>query len=399
MDPTRHAPAFVARVFIVLIVAATMTLTVGVGDAAAAPTWTIQSTPNPTGAKGTTLRAVDCPAATACTAVGDYTSSSDANLSLAERWNGSSWVIQPTPNPAGGTNNRFNAVSCPTTAVCTAVGRTYNAGNGQYSLVERWNGTSWVLQSAPRPTGSILTEFFGVSCATATSCIAVGEYRNASNTYLTLAERWNGTSWTIKSTPNPAGATFPTLQAVSCTSATACTAVGTYTNASGTDVTLAERWNGTTWVIQPTPNHAGATGSYLQGVSCTSATACTATGGYFNSAGTLLTLAERWNGSTWTIQSTPNRTGATENYLYAVSCTSATACTATGSDQNSSNITVTLVEQWNGTAWVIKPSPNPVGAAVSALYSVSCSAAAVCTATGESRTSTGVFKTLAERYA
>jgi hypothetical protein len=44
------------------------------------------------------------------------------------------------------------------------------------------------------------------------------------------------------------------LYGVSCTSATACTAVGYYTNSGGTDVTLAEGWNGTSWAIQVTPS-------------------------------------------------------------------------------------------------------------------------------------------------
>ena len=51
------------------------------------------------------------------------------------------------------------------------------------------------------------------------------------------------------------------LDSVSCSSATACTAVGEVSpsvNASGNHVTLAERWNGTTWVIQPTPGNPAA---------------------------------------------------------------------------------------------------------------------------------------------
>jgi hypothetical protein len=68
---------------------------------------------------------------------------------------------------------------------------------------------------------------------------------------------------------------------VSCTSATACTAVGHYQNGAGTRVTLAERWDGTSWTIQPTPslspNYFYTT---LSGVSCTSATACTAVGAH-----------------------------------------------------------------------------------------------------------------------
>jgi hypothetical protein len=104
-----------------------------------------------------------------------------------------------------------------------------------------------------------------------------------------LAERWNGTSWVIQ--PNPAGANGIVLSAVSCTGAAACTAVG----GAGT-ATLAERWNGSSWVIQHMPTPSGANGSGLSSVSCTAVTACTAVGSYIDSSATSVTLAERYSG-------------------------------------------------------------------------------------------------------
>jgi len=81
----------------------------------------------------------------------------------------------------------------------------------------------------------------GVSCKSATSCTAVGYYVNDS-TSVTLAERWNGTSWTIQSTPNPTGGSLLQLNGVSCTSTVACTAVGQYI-ITRVQVTLAERYS------------------------------------------------------------------------------------------------------------------------------------------------------------
>ena len=86
-----------------------------------------------------------------------------------------------------------------------------------------------------------------------------------------------GAGWSVVPSPNPQ-VPQGSLSGVSCTSASACTAVGDYTNTTGTRVTLAERWNGTSWTIQSTPNPTGAKGSSLSGVSCTSASACTAVG-------------------------------------------------------------------------------------------------------------------------
>ncbi len=121
--------------------------------------------------------------------------------------------------------------------------------------------------------------------------------------------------------------------------------------------TLAEAWDGTNWKILPTPNPAGATGSQLNGVSCTSPTACTAVGYYFNSAGDAVPLAERWDGSSWTIQTTPNNGADPFSGLYGVSCTSATACTAVGASVDV-NVAATLGERWDGTSWTIEPTPN-----------------------------------------
>ena len=81
-----------------------------------------------------------------------------------------------------------------------------------------------------------------------------------------------------------------------CASASACTAFGS----SHDQQTFAERWNGTRWTIQPTPT-APSTLDLNEGefgVSCPSASTCTAVGSYrLNSQGfNAETLAERWNG-------------------------------------------------------------------------------------------------------
>lgn len=55
---------------------------------------------------------------------------------------------------------------------------------------------------------------------------------------LTLAEAWDGTSWSIQPTVNPAG--FSELSGVACRSAGVCTAVGFVTKPSGKTQTLAE---------------------------------------------------------------------------------------------------------------------------------------------------------------
>ena len=184
---------------------------------------------------------------------------------------------------------------------------------------------------------------------------------------------------------------------MSCPSATACTAAG-FTETGSTTKTLAELWNGSTWAIQPAPTPAGSPSADLWAVSCSSATACTAVGDYENSSFFLVPLAERWNGSTWKTQSIPSPTAsATELALYGVSCPSSTACTAVGSYVNSSGTDKIFAEDWNGTMWAIQSTPSPAGN-VPTFNGVSCSKVTACTAAGDYQTSSGVQKTLAERY-
>jgi hypothetical protein len=44
------------------------------------------------------------------------------------------------------------------------------------------------------------------------------------------------------------------------------------------------------------------------------------------------TLIEKWNGSTWSLVSSPNRSSTQDNDLDGVSCVSSSFCMAAGSD-------------------------------------------------------------------
>jgi hypothetical protein len=58
---------------------------------------------------------------------------------LAERWNGTSWVVQRSSNPAGASLNSLAAVDCTSPLSCEAVGSSYNAGVFT-TLVESYKG-------------------------------------------------------------------------------------------------------------------------------------------------------------------------------------------------------------------------------------------------------------------
>ena len=82
------------------------------------------------------------------------------------------------------------------------------------------------------------------------SCTAVGFFVDHASLGRALAERWNGSTWKIKQIPDPVGATDAQLADVSCAPSGPCTAVGFFGIITGIQVMLAERWNGTSWTIE-----------------------------------------------------------------------------------------------------------------------------------------------------
>jgi len=334
-------------------------------------TWATQTAPSPSG-RYAELFAVACTASSACTAVG-WSLAGAASFTLAERWSGSAWAIQSTPTPAGAATSEALGIACTTATACTAVGNYDNSAGDQLGLAEQWNGTAWTVETTATPTSAVSVNLSDVSCQVAvTSCTAVGEYSTTASQQ-PLAETWNGSSWGIETTSAPTGATASALNGVSCSSTTACTAVGQATVASG-EVPLVERWSGTTWVIETTPTPAGSTGASLNAVSCAAVNACVAVGSYSTNLGAQLTLAEAWDGTTWTILTTANPS-ASQDLFNSVSCSAVASCEAVGGTGSE-----TLAEAWNGTLWTVQSTPGPT---TSGSSGVSCAAAASCGAVGD----------------
>lgn len=342
--------------------------------------------PRPVLVRGSgSLAGVSCTSAASCTAVGSESTTATSQVPVAEYWDGSNWSAQPVPNRRfQGVGSQLAAVSCTSRDACTAVGQR---GGGLFaSLAERWDGRRWAVQ--PSPPGKA-TRLLGVDCTSAASCTAVGLYSPPAR-LLALAEHWNGARWTRRHTPPAApGAGGVQLNGIGCSSAAACTAVG---QADSTPPVI-ERWNGTRWVMQRSPSVRNPGPGQLMAVSCPAATVCFAVG---NAGGTNgpsnfggLALAERWNGTTWVIQRLPQPAGTKSSSLYGISCSSPTACTAVGEFNLGRNgRSLTAAEHWNGTRWAIQHTPNPPSTnpdnADASLNSVSCPSATTCVAVGRS---------------
>ncbi len=363
--------------------------------------WRLQPTPLPAGgATSLVLNGVSCSGPRTCTAVGSYMRPG-STVTLAEAWNGTSWTLEATPNPAGATSSVLNSVSCTSAGACIAVGSYVNSGS-TFTLAEAWNGASWTIQTTVNPTAR--SALNGVSCTAADACTAVG---SSGPTPQTLAEAWDGTSWSLQATPNNlsslSGSITPnSLSGISCVSSSSCIAVGQWTdddvNADTCPAALV--WDGSTWQEQ-TPQCPGTNPAQMMGpdagfssVSCTATGACTAVGNYFDSSDQM-TLAERLTGSAWTVQSTPNQTGSfgsiVPNVLSGTSCSGPHSCESVGSfvDQDVNSDVCPVAMGWNGAvAWNAQQPrcPGSNHAAMqgpNALFNgVSCTAELACTAVG-----------------
>ncbi len=352
-----------------------------------AGTWSIAPIADAAAPLDNFLKGISCTSPSNCVAVGWYSNASSVNQTLVEDWNGVAWSIVSSPNTSTSQSNELDSVSCLTTASCVAVGRYSNASNVNQTLIEDWNGVAWSIVSSPNTSTSQSNELDSVSCATTTSCVAVGRYSTGGGAIQTLAEIYSATTkaWSIAPTPN-ATAGIDILWGVSCTSTFSCTAVGASMPPPPLLLrffhTLVETYNGSKWSIVSSPNPS-IVGDYLNAVSCTSSISCTAVGGFMNTSPRVnQTLVEDYNGSKWSVVTSPNTTTSQANELYSVSCASTTSCVATGWYSNASNVNQTLVEGWNGAAWSIMSSPNTSTSQGNELASVSCPSFLYCYAAG-----------------
>jgi hypothetical protein len=238
---------------------------------------------------------VSCASASFCVAGDD--------LDEVYTYNGSSWSAADQLNPSVTSPSVSFAVSCPTTSFCLAVDGDYNA----YT----YNGSAWSAAQVIDPNtleGIVIGE---VSCASATFCVAAFGQKTVS---------YNGSTWsaplTIPAGSEGSASSTPSIEALSCTSATLCAGVGTTSNNEG----YLDTFNGTAWSA-PSIKKTGLGPQAFVSVSCPTTSFCMAPG---------LDGWVTYNGSSWGAPQTFSDPGGPvgEGPLYAnsVSCTSAKFC-------------------------------------------------------------------------
>jgi hypothetical protein len=206
----------------------------------------------------------------------------------------------PEVPPVGGAvpgNGAFNALTCPKTGTCVAVGAD---AQGQAAVSTSKGDGSWTKRTLPSNAGPLQA----VSCSSTTHCVAVG--RGA-----ILSSHTGGGQWQLHRPP-----ANTTLLGDTCTSASNCLAVGIEPNLSGAyaGVILRSTDGGDSWQRATVPPSASEVGA----VACPTTTRCIAVGA------TVLTSDD--GGATW------QQRGVTGGVvqLQSIACSSATHCVAVG---------------------------------------------------------------------
>jgi hypothetical protein len=209
--------------------------------------WTATEAPLPANARGTypdpDLTAVRCLSPSSCTAAGGYYDTSYDRYGLLVTGSGTSWAATQAPQPPNANKTSpdswLSSVTCPGPTACVAPGGYYTTGGVDAAMLVTVSTSSLAVSQASLPGNAAKysdPELGAVACASASACVATGEYRIATNHERGLLVYGGGSSWTAVQAPVPNNTGVNTdIPAVSCPKkASTCIAVGYYAK-SGND--------------------------------------------------------------------------------------------------------------------------------------------------------------------
>jgi hypothetical protein len=294
------------------------------------------------------------------------------------RWNGSGWTSFPGPDTRFYDDTLADVAAISTTDAW-AVGQHKHTGfkSPVTPFVLHWNGTAWSEVATPTLSFTRYT-LAAVTAISANDIWAVGKTFTGSP----LIEHWNGTTWSVVNGPTVSGGS---LTGIAGTASNDVWAVG----AAGAQ-TLVEHWNGSAWSVVPSPNLPPQASGVAASDLLTSVTAVTTRDAWAvgyqidvqsGSFQPLKTLTEHWNGSAWSIVSSPS--AQQHNVLAGVKALGSGDVWAVGAGwtDQSTGVPVERPEllHWTGSAWSSATPPPNVGSSDNFLTDITATGASVWT--------------------
>jgi hypothetical protein len=258
-------------------------------------------------------------------------------------------------------NSLLNSISLSAPTDAWTVGTQYKDANTIIdTLAEHWNGASWTVVPTPSPHNNV-DILSAVADIAPTNAWAVGNGSGSNGFSLALIEHFNGSSWkVVPAAPDTSVTSY--LSTIVALSANNIWAAGSHFDSTiGGDDGLFEHWNGTAWSIIPSPSTVTLNGSEYAVQPITSLTAISsndiwaATGAGSNNP----ILFEHWNGTQWNLVFAPGITNSSAT-ISGLAASSSTDVWAVGTSKAFGRRTpiLPLIEHWNGSTWSIVPSPT-----------------------------------------
>jgi len=273
-------------------------------------TWTAFPAPMIKGDNNSFLQGVVAISPTLAWAAGNVTGGAHPGQ-VIEQWNGTKWSLFPGPKFGKKDQADVFAMTSSSANDVWAIGSLVNRGTGLVSsLFEHWNGTTWTATTVESNNEFL----FGASADATNDAWAVGFH--GSDNIGTAAMRWDGANWKRVTTPNVGQGTNK-LNAVLALAPNDAWAVGFSTPVAppqrSATLTLIEHFDGTSWAVVPSPNvgpNNANQSNRLLGLTANSANDIWAFGSYFaaDGSGHQMTLLLHWDGTSWTIASSPSPT-------------------------------------------------------------------------------------------
>jgi hypothetical protein len=381
------------RSFALWVVALSQVVFIPVSSADCGTAWRIVPSPNQ-GSGNNELYGLGVVSASDMWAVGRF-SDAAGYKTLAMHWDGSAWNIVTTPN-VGSNFNQLYSVAAVSSNNVWAVGASSDNNLLFQPLIEHWDGTQWSTVANPVAPGTSAF-IYGVVALAANDIWGVGYIQVGFSAQQPLAVHWDGSSWGLVQTPSTSPANNDVLWSVTALSPSDVWAVGNSVDrVSGNYNTLIEHWNGSAWSVVTSPNPSGSIYNFLWGVAAASSNDIWVMGRAYTGS-TYPGLFERWNGSAWSIISSgPTDQSYTE--LYGAVALSSSNVWAVGREGDGFSTNLTLIEHCDGSAWSRVPHPEPAGSTQSYLNATKAVSANDVWTVGAYLKDDVIYQTLIERY-
>ncbi len=226
---------------------------------------------------------------------------------------------------------------------------------GDRAAIRHWDGKQWA--SARHPASANSSAFVGVDARTADDAWAVGsDDPDGTGVRVAYAQHWDGSGWrTVAADPD----LFTSeAKAVDAFGADDAWIVGdAQTSAAGSLIALAEHWDGTHWVSVPTAKVDPGCDAVLSDVAVIAADDVWAAGTLSCDGSTA--LLEHWDGDRWTRIHVPRIWRHMSSGLSGLAAVAPDDVWAVGFATHQHSTAQNMTLHWDGSRWSVVPSPNP----------------------------------------